>query len=66
MSGRCHFTTTNPATQGFTAGGVSNAGILLSTTTKPTGLGPILRWRSAHGSWDDNATPAKPHTGGTA
>jgi hypothetical protein len=65
MSGRCHFTTTDPATQGFTPGGVSNAGILLSTTTQPAGLGPILRWRSAHGSWDDNATPAKPHTGGT-
>ena len=38
MSGRLHFTTTDPATQGFTAGGVSNAGILLSTATAPSGL----------------------------
>ncbi len=63
MSGRLHFTTTDPATQGFTAGGVSNAGILLSTATAPSGLGPVLRWRSASGQWDDTSTPAKPHTG---
>jgi hypothetical protein len=66
MSGRLHFTTTDPATQGFTPGGVSNAGILLSTATAPAGLGAVLRWRMANGQWDDTSTPAKPHTGTSA
>lgn len=65
MAAKLHFTTTDPATQGFTAGGVSNAGILLSTTTQPTGLGPVRRWRGAHGRWDDNAATPVAHTGST-
>lgn len=67
MTGKKHFTKTDPATQGFTPGGGSNAGGLLSTpdgaTTAPSGLGPVLRWRSAHGTWDDNKTPPSPHSG---
>jgi hypothetical protein len=62
MVGNCHFTTTDPATQGFTPGGVSNAGILLSTATAPTGLGSVLLGRNAKGTWDSTgATPT--HTG---
>lgn len=62
MKGNVHFTTTDPATQGFTPGGVSNAGILLSTTTAPTGLGSVLLARQANGVWDSTgATPT--HTG---
>ena len=63
MSGRLHFTTTDPATQGFTPGGAKNSGILLSTTAAPAGLGPVLRWRVANGTWNDTSTPAVPHTG---
>ncbi len=62
MQGDVHWTTTDPATQGFTAGGVSNAGILLSTTSKPAGLGSTLLNRNAGGKWDSTGeTPT--HTG---
>lgn len=62
MSGALYFTATDPATQGFTAGGVANAGILLSSTTAPSGLGVARQHRYAQGTWDSTgATPT--HTG---
>jgi hypothetical protein len=65
MKGEVHFTTTDPATQGFTKGGAKDAGILLSTTTAPTGLGSVLLNRSANGTWDSTgSTPT--HTGATS
>jgi hypothetical protein len=63
MTGNCHFTTTDPATQGFTSRGVSNAGILLSTTTQPTGLGTVRLRRTASGSWDSTTAPGTAHSG---
>jgi hypothetical protein len=63
MAGKLFFTTTDPATQGFTAGGVSNAGILLSSTSQPTGLGSTLLTRQANGKWDSIKTPAEAHAG---
>ena len=62
MTGHVYFTTTDPKTQGFTPGGVKDAGILLSTTTAPSGLGLARLHRYAQGSWDSTgATPT--HTG---
>jgi hypothetical protein len=65
MKGEVHFTTTDPATQGFTKGGAPDAGILLSTTTAPTGLGAVLLNRSANGTWDSTGTTPT-HTGATS
>jgi hypothetical protein len=62
MGGKVHFTTTDPATQGFTAGAVPEAGILLSTTTAPSGLGDVKLTRSANGKWDSTGA-APTHTG---
>jgi hypothetical protein len=62
MGGKVFFTTTDPATQGFTAGGVPEAGILLSTTTAPSGLGAVRLTRHADGEWDSTGATAK-HTG---
>jgi len=62
MTGTVYFTNRNPATQGFAPGGVPDAGILLSTTTEPTGLGISRLHRYAQGTWD--STGAHPiHTG---
>jgi hypothetical protein len=62
MTGAVHFTTTDPATQGFTPGGVPDAGILLSTTSAPSGLGFARLHRYAQGTWESTgATPT--HTG---
>lgn len=62
MKGTVHWTDTDPATQGFAAKGVPDAGILLSTTSAPSGLGVARRHRYAQGTWD--STIAKPfHTG---
>ncbi len=62
MQGDVHWTTTDPATQGFTAGGVSNAGDLLSTRWNSVGLGSTLLKRNANGKWDSTGeTPT--HTG---
>ena len=66
MTGKVFFTTTDPATQGFTAGGVKNAGILLSTTSQPSGLGSVLLNRQANGKWDSIASPAVAHAGSAA
>ena len=52
MRGKVFWTETDPATQGFTAGGVSNAGDLLSTTSEPSDLGIARLHRYAQGTWD--------------
>ncbi len=62
MKGKAHFTTTDPTTQGFTPGGVADAGILLSTTTAPSGLGVARLHRYAQGTWDSTGA-APTHTG---
>lgn len=62
MQGKVYFTTTDPATKGLTPGGVSNAGILLSSTGSPGGLGTARLHRYAHGTWD-STTATKTHTG---
>jgi hypothetical protein len=56
MVGNCHFTTIDPATQGFASRNVTNAGILLSSLFAPMGLGPVRLRRHASGSWDDTAS----------
>jgi hypothetical protein len=62
MTGAVHFTTTDPATIGFTTGGAPEAGSLLSTTSAPGGLGSVRLNRHADGTWDSTAaTPT--HTG---
>ncbi|MDZ4720258.1 MAG: hypothetical protein SH847_17530 [Roseiflexaceae bacterium] len=62
MTGSVYFTTTDPTTQGFTSGGVADAGILLSSTTAPSDLGIARLTRYAQGTWDSTgATPT--HTG---
>lgn len=66
MTGKVYWTTTNPATQGFVARGVPDAGILLSTTTEPAGLGTVKLNRQANGTWDSSSTPAVAHTGTAA
>jgi hypothetical protein len=62
MTGSVYFTTVDPATQGFTPGGVPEAGILLSTTTEPSGLGIARLHRYAQGTWDSTGA-APTHTG---
>ena len=59
-TGACYFTTVDPATQGFTRNNAAtNAGVLLSSTSAPSGLnlGIARLHRYAQGSWDS--------TGGT-
>ena len=58
------WTDTDPATQGFVAKGVPEAGDLLATTTAPTGLGVARDHRYAQGNWD--STVAKPYHDGSA
>lgn len=62
MRGKVYFTTTDPATQGFAPGGVPDAGILLSTTAAPAGLGVARLHRYAQGTWDSTGA-APTHTG---
>lgn len=62
MSGSVYFTATDPATQGFSPGGVADAGILLSTTSAPSGLGIARLHRYAQGTWDSTGA-APTHTG---
>jgi hypothetical protein len=66
MTAKVYFTTTDPKTQGFTSGGVPDAGILLSSTTAPSGLGTVKLNRKADGKWDSSSTPAVPHKGSAA
>ena len=66
MTGNVFFTTTDPATQGFTAGGVANAGDLLSTTTRPSDLGTAKMVRRANGTWNSVASPPVAHSGSAA
>lgn len=51
MTGTVYWTSQNPATSGFTSGGVANAGTLLSKKTAPAGLSAALLTRHAHGAW---------------
>lgn len=62
-TGHLYFTATDPATVGFVANNpATNAGILLSTTSAPSGLGIARLHRYAQGTWDSTgATPT--HTG---
>lgn len=55
LRGTCYFTTTDPATQGFAAGNVPDAGVLLSSTAEPPGLGIGRLHRYAQGTWDSTA-----------
>lgn len=61
MRGTCYFTATDPATQGFAAGNVPDAGILPSSTAEPAGLGIGRLHRYAQGTWD--ATAGVAHSG---
>jgi len=63
--GKVYFTTTDPATQGFTRNNpATNAGILLSSTSAPSGLGIARLHRYAQGTWD--STGAAPTHSGSA
>lgn len=65
MTGTVYWTNADPAASGFTSGGVSNAGSLLSSTSAPAGLSAALATRRATGTW--NSTGATPtHTGTTS
>jgi hypothetical protein len=63
MRGKVHFTTTDPTTQGFAAGNAPDAGILLSSTAEPAGLGIARLHRYAQGTWDSTGPGAPVHTG---
>lgn len=60
MTGTVFWSSTDPATMGFTPHGVPDAGILLSTTAAPPGLGAPLLTRGAHGTWFSDGSPAMP------
>ena len=62
MSGSVHFTTTDPATQGFAPGVAKEAGAVPSSLTAPAGLGAPRLYRYAEGTWDSTG-PNKTHTG---
>lgn len=62
MKGKAYFTTTDPATQGFTTTSVPDANGLLATTSAPSGLGIARLHRYAQGSWDSTGT-VPTHTG---
>ena len=62
ITGTVYFTTTDPATMGFAAGNVPEAGALLSTTGAPGGLGIARLHRYAQGTWD-STTAVPTHTG---
>ena len=62
MTGKVYFTTTDPATKGFTTSSVPDANGLLASTSNPGGLGIARLHRYAQGTWD--STGASPvHTG---
>ncbi|MDB5033309.1 MAG: hypothetical protein JWQ98_550 [Chlorobi bacterium] len=62
-TGKVHFTTTDPATQGFTRNNpATNAGVLLSSTSGPSGLGITRLHRYAQGTWD-SSNPSPNHSG---
>ena len=64
MEGEVYFTTTDPATQGFVAGGLANAGGLLARVgAAPPGLGVARLHRYAQGHWDSIVAPPVAHTG---
>jgi hypothetical protein len=65
IRGDVYWTNTDPATTGLTAGGVANAGILLSGTTAPGGIGGALQVRTADGTWDSTGTSTA-HAGNAA
>ena len=60
MKGTVYWTSTDPASSGFTSPGVANAGSLLSSTSAPAGIGSPLLVRGAHGTWFSDGTPALP------
>jgi hypothetical protein len=60
MKGTVYWTATDPATSGFTSGGVTNAGSLLSSTSAPTGIGSPLLVRSAAGMYGSDGAPMLP------
>lgn len=60
MKGTVYWTATDPATSGFTSGGVANAGSLLSSTSAPTGIGSALLVRNAFGSYSSAGPPMLP------
>jgi hypothetical protein len=62
MKGSVYFTKTNPTTQGFAVGNAPDAGILLSTTSAPAGLGVARLHRYAQGHWDSTGV-VPTHTG---
>ena len=60
MKGTVYWTATDPATSGFTSGGVTNAGSLLSSTSAPSGIGAPLLVRNAFGSYSADGPPQLP------
>lgn len=62
MTGTVYWASEDPAKSGFTSGGVSNAGSLLSATKAPAKLSAALTTRSADGTWDSTGTTPT-HTG---
>jgi hypothetical protein len=60
MSGLVHWTAKDPASSGFTSGGVANAGSLLSSVSAPAGIGAPLLSRAANGAWASNGEPLLP------
>jgi hypothetical protein len=61
MTGKVYFTKTDPATMGFVANSVPNAGILLATYTKPHDLGVARLHRYAQGTWDTKVHKGSAH-----
>ncbi|MCH8987737.1 MAG: hypothetical protein IIA92_02910 [Chloroflexi bacterium] len=62
--GKLYFSTTDPATQGFTRNNpATNAGLLLSSTTAPAGLGIARLHRYAQGTWDSTTALLPTHSG---
>jgi hypothetical protein len=60
MTGTAYWTSKDPAASGFTSGGVSNAGSLLSSTSAPAGLSAALLTRKALGAWDKSGAKLMP------
>jgi hypothetical protein len=60
VKGTVYWTSKDPASSGFTSGGVANAGSLLSSTSAPAGIGSALLVRSAYGTWVSSGAPALP------
>jgi hypothetical protein len=62
MRGDVYWTDKDPEKSGMKAGAVKNAGILVSGTSAPAGLGSVLQVRTASGTWDSSGTTPT-HTG---